>query len=140
MNLPPARWLIGGVVPESGRRFVIAAPNAGKTWLALVIAKTAAALGRRVVAVLDEGSSVLSGWADVHRNLTHEQTPKGQVRVSWGRKAVECGEPPVTRIGAALRFHPEEVRRYLERLTRSTTNLARLQVRSASSGIDMKGV
>jgi hypothetical protein len=55
-KLPPARWLIDGVVPESGRLLVVAAPNAGKTWLALVIAKTAAAAGRKVIVILEEGS------------------------------------------------------------------------------------
>lgn len=60
-NLPPARWLIEGVVPEAGRLFVVAAPNAGKTWLALIIAKAAAAQGRRVFAVLEEGGARPTG-------------------------------------------------------------------------------
>lgn len=60
-NLPPARWLVADVVPEAGRLFVVAAPNAGKTWLALIIAKTAAAQGRRVFAVLEEGGARPTG-------------------------------------------------------------------------------
>ncbi|WNG28421.1 AAA family ATPase [Cystobacter fuscus] len=56
-NLPPARWLVEDVVPEAGRLFVVAAPNAGKTWLALIITKEAAAQGRRVFTILEEGGA-----------------------------------------------------------------------------------
>ncbi|WP_161606586.1 AAA family ATPase [Myxococcus xanthus] len=54
-SLPPVCWLVADVVPEAGRLLIVAAPNAGKTWLAFVIAKEAAALGRRVFAILEEG-------------------------------------------------------------------------------------
>lgn len=54
-DLPPLRWLIEGLVPDSGRLFIVAAPNAGKTFLALIIAKTAAAEQRPVYLVLEEG-------------------------------------------------------------------------------------
>lgn len=54
-DLPPLSWLIDEVVPDSGNLLVIAAPGAGKTFLAFVIAKTAAAAGRPVFMVLEEG-------------------------------------------------------------------------------------
>jgi AAA domain len=60
-NLPPVRWLLEDVVPEAGRLLIVAAPNAGKTWLALIIAKEAAAKGRRVFAILEEGSARPTG-------------------------------------------------------------------------------
>ncbi|WNG38760.1 AAA family ATPase [Archangium violaceum] len=54
-DLPPLSWLIEGVVPDSGNLLIVAAPGAGKTFLALVIAKTAAAEGRPSLLVLEEG-------------------------------------------------------------------------------------
>lgn len=54
-DLPPLSWLIEGVVPDSGNLLIVAAPGAGKTFLALVIAKTAAAEGRHSLLVLEEG-------------------------------------------------------------------------------------
>jgi hypothetical protein len=54
-DLPPLSWLIEGVVPDSGNLLIVAAPGAGKTFLALVIAKTAAAANRPVFLVLEEG-------------------------------------------------------------------------------------
>jgi hypothetical protein len=54
-DLPPLSWLIDGVVPDSGNLLIVAAPGAGKTFLALVIAKTAAAANRPVYLVLEEG-------------------------------------------------------------------------------------
>lgn len=56
-NLPPARWLFGEVVPEAGRLLIVAAPNAGKTWLALAIIKVAAEQGRRILVVMEEGGA-----------------------------------------------------------------------------------
>lgn len=54
-DLPPLSWLIAGVVPDSGNLLIVAAPGVGKTFLALVIAKTAAEEGRPVFIVLEEG-------------------------------------------------------------------------------------
>lgn len=54
-DLPPLSWLIDGVVPDSGNLLIVAAPGAGKTFLALVIAKTAAEMVRPVFIVLEEG-------------------------------------------------------------------------------------
>lgn len=52
---PPAEWLLEPLVLSSGSLFLVAPPNAGKTYCALVIAKTAAALGRKVFIVEEEG-------------------------------------------------------------------------------------
>ena len=41
-KLPPPSWLLEPLVPDAGRLFMVSAPNAGKTFLALVIAKAAA--------------------------------------------------------------------------------------------------
>lgn len=54
-NAPAPEWLIEPLVLSSGSVFLVAPPNAGKTYLALVIAKTAAALGRKVFIVEEEG-------------------------------------------------------------------------------------
>lgn len=54
-DLPPLSWLIEGVVPDSGNLLIVAAPGAGKTFLALVIAKTAAEKERPSFLVLEEG-------------------------------------------------------------------------------------
>lgn len=54
-DLPPLSWLIEGVVPDSGNLLIVAAPGAGKTFLALVIAKKAAEEGRPSLLVLEEG-------------------------------------------------------------------------------------
>jgi hypothetical protein len=60
-NLPPPSWLVPDLVPSAGRLLVVAAPNAGKTFLALVIAKAAAVIGRPVLLVLEEGSPKSTG-------------------------------------------------------------------------------
>lgn len=54
-DLPPLSWLIEGVVPDSGNLLIVAAPGAGKTFLALIIAKTATEADRPVFLVLEEG-------------------------------------------------------------------------------------
>jgi hypothetical protein len=54
-DLPPLSWLIEGVVPDSGNLLIVAAPGAGKTFLALYIAKTAVEADRPVFMVLEEG-------------------------------------------------------------------------------------
>lgn len=55
MKTPPLDWLIAPLVMFFGSLFLVAPPNAGKTFFALVIAKTAAALGRRVFIIEEEG-------------------------------------------------------------------------------------
>jgi Fe2+ transport system protein FeoA len=54
-QLPDPTWLVEGLIPDSGRIFVVAAPNAGKTFLALVTARAAGDQGRTVRLVLEEG-------------------------------------------------------------------------------------
>lgn len=54
-DLPPLSWLIEEVVPDSGNLLIVAAPGAGKTYLALVIAKKAAEAGRHSFLVFEEG-------------------------------------------------------------------------------------
>lgn len=54
-DLPPLSWLIEGMVPDSGNLLVVSAPGAGKTFLALIIAKKAAETGRHSLLVLEEG-------------------------------------------------------------------------------------
>lgn len=54
-NAPPIEYLIEKLVPGSGKVMLYSAPNAGKTWLALLILKTAAALGRACFLVEEEG-------------------------------------------------------------------------------------
>lgn len=56
-DLPPPTWLVGALVPDRGRLFVAAAPNAGKTFLALLIAKAAGERGRPTYLVLEEGGA-----------------------------------------------------------------------------------
>ncbi|MCA3011409.1 MAG: AAA family ATPase [Myxococcaceae bacterium] len=53
---PELTYLIEGLVPDRGRLLVVAPPNAGKTWLALAIAKAACGEGREVFLVEEEGS------------------------------------------------------------------------------------
>jgi hypothetical protein len=60
-KLPPTRWLLDGFVPEAGRLLIVAAPNAGKTWLAILIAMAAAERGRRAFAILEEGGTRPTG-------------------------------------------------------------------------------
>jgi RecA-family ATPase len=70
---PPQEWLIEGLLPCSGKVMVVAAPNAGKTWLALVAVKTAAALGRECFLVEEEGG--LRALADRIRALGLHELP-----------------------------------------------------------------
>ena len=53
---PELTYLMPGLVPDRGRLLVVAPPNAGKTWLALAIAKSACGAGRPVFFVEEEGS------------------------------------------------------------------------------------
>lgn len=53
---PPLAWLIPGLVPARGVTLMVSGPNVGKTLLALDYACQAAAAGRRVLIVEEEGS------------------------------------------------------------------------------------
>lgn len=66
-KLPARTWLIPDLVPDSGRLFIVAAPNAGKTFLAMLAAKAAAAADRPAILVLEEGG--VKATADRFRNL-----------------------------------------------------------------------
>jgi hypothetical protein len=80
-KLAPPAWLLDGLVPDSGRLLIVGAPNVGKTWLALFIAKLAAEAEREVLVVLEEGHprSVLSRFealmvpADAAIHVAHLQ-------------------------------------------------------------------
>lgn len=54
-NLPPPAWLVERVIPDVGQVWLIGVPGCGKTWLALYAAGVAAAKGRDVVIVEEEG-------------------------------------------------------------------------------------
>lgn len=54
---PPVEFLLEGLVPDRGRVLVVAEPSAGKTWLALVVAKAARVAGRPVWFIEEEGSA-----------------------------------------------------------------------------------
>lgn len=70
----PARsWLIPDLVPDRGRMLVVAAPSTGKTWLALIAAKSAIAQGRPVFLVEEEGSA--KGLASRLTALGFEPSP-----------------------------------------------------------------
>lgn len=56
LSEPELTYLLPGIVPDRGRLLVVAPPNAGKTWLALAIAKAASAVGRPVLFIEEEGS------------------------------------------------------------------------------------
>jgi AAA domain-containing protein len=53
----PRSWLLANLLPDEGRLFIVAAPSAGKTFLAMVIANAAARVGRPVFMVLEEGGA-----------------------------------------------------------------------------------
>lgn len=59
--LPDPVWLVKDLVPDCGRVHFAAAPSAGKTFLALVVAKEAATVGRPVYLVLEEGGAKPTG-------------------------------------------------------------------------------
>jgi hypothetical protein len=54
-TMPDPSWLIPDLVPDYGRLLVVAEPNAGKTFLALVVAKAAGECGRPSFLVFEEG-------------------------------------------------------------------------------------
>ena len=54
---PEVTFLLPNLVPDRGRVLVVAPPNAGKTWLALAVAKAACGEDRAVLFVEEEGST-----------------------------------------------------------------------------------
>ena len=56
LSEPELTYLVPGLAPDRGRLLVVAPPNAGKTWLALAIAKAACGAGRKVFLIEEEGS------------------------------------------------------------------------------------
>lgn len=54
---------------------------------------------------------------------------------SWVYKEAEAGRLPCRRIGAALRFHPEAVRKWLERQSGATVTALRRPI-DASTAVD----
>ncbi len=98
-------WLVDGLVPDTGRLFVVSAPNAGKTFMALVIAKTAAVAGRPVFLVLEEGGTRRTG--DRFRNLAFD--PALPVHVAHLR-GVQLDDPSViAQLQQLLKEHPAPV-------------------------------
>ncbi len=59
---PEPTWLIDGFLPDRGKVFIVAEPNAGKTWFALLGAAAAARVGRDVFVVEEEGGAKKLGW------------------------------------------------------------------------------
>lgn len=57
MEEPEPAWLVENLVPDRGVVFLIAEPSAGKTWLALVACRAAAAAGRDVFMVEEEDTA-----------------------------------------------------------------------------------
>jgi hypothetical protein len=53
-QMPEPTWLINELIPSQGRVLVVAAPNSGKTWLALLAAKSS---GQREVFIIEEEGS-----------------------------------------------------------------------------------
>ena len=56
LSEPELTYLVPGLAPDRGRLLIVAPPNAGKTWLALAIAKAACSAGRKVFFIEEEGS------------------------------------------------------------------------------------
>jgi hypothetical protein len=54
---PPLGWIVPGLVPARGVTLMLSAPNAGKTLLAFDYAAQAAAAGRKVLILEEEGSA-----------------------------------------------------------------------------------
>lgn len=59
---PEPAWLVDGFLPDRGKVFIVAEPNAGKTWLALLGAAAAARAERDVFIVEEEGGAKKLGW------------------------------------------------------------------------------
>lgn len=76
---PPPSWLIPDVMPDRGKVFIVAEPNAGKTWLALIGCQAAAANGRDVFIIEEEGSGKRFGERLKTLNLA------GSVRIAHAK-------------------------------------------------------
>lgn len=76
-SAPPVEWLLDDLLPSAGKVMLVAAPNAGKTWLALIAVKTAAAAGRECFLVEEEGG--MRALADRMRALGLPAFPSVQV-------------------------------------------------------------
>ena len=100
-NEPPPSWLIPEVMPDRGKVFIIAEPNAGKTWLALIACKAAAAEGREVFIVEEEGSGRRFGERLKALGVT------GPVHIAHARAAMiddeGCRKALVARVAQATR-------------------------------------
>lgn len=59
---PEPSWLIPELMPDRGKVFIVAEPSAGKTWMALLACQAAAANGRDVFLVEEEGPARSLGW------------------------------------------------------------------------------
>lgn len=55
-NEPEPSWLIPDLLPDRGKVFIVAEPNAGKTWFALLGCKSATAEARDVFLIEEEGT------------------------------------------------------------------------------------
>ena len=104
-NLPPPSWILDRLVPDAGRLFIVAAPSAGKTFLALVVAKVAASAGRPVFLVLEEGSARATG--DRFRSLGFE--PAAPIHVAH-LKGVALRDAGVRqKLVAVLKAYPDPI-------------------------------
>lgn len=55
-NEPEPSWLIPDLLPDRGKVFIVAEPNAGKTWFALLGCRSASAEARDVFLIEEEGT------------------------------------------------------------------------------------
>jgi hypothetical protein len=134
---PEPSWLIPDVVPDTGKVFIVAEPNAGKTWLALLAAKEGALSGRDVFFVEEEGQAV-----DLAKRLRSLRMVDGSISIAIAKGVLiddeACRVDLVKRATAATRpifvFDPfatlhtgdenntpdmTRVARYLSELTRA---------------------
>lgn len=104
-DLPPLSWLIEDVVPDSGNLLIVAAPGVGKTYLALVIAKKAAEVGRHSFLVFEEGRP-----RSIRERFTALRfLPNALVRIAL-RKQVRLEDAAIReQIAAHLRAHEAPV-------------------------------
>ncbi|MBL8913585.1 MAG: AAA family ATPase [Archangium sp.] len=98
---PPPSWLIPEVMPDRGKVFIVAEPNAGKTWLALMACKAAAADGREVLIVEEEGSGKRFGDRLTGLRIS------GKVHIAHAKAAMiddaECRKALIRRVAKAVR-------------------------------------
>ncbi|MBK7858397.1 MAG: AAA family ATPase [Archangiaceae bacterium] len=86
-SLPDPEWLVPELVPDAGRVHFAAAPNAGKTFLCLVVAKFAAEQDRVVYMVLEEGLAKSTG--NRFRDL---RFPPGLKVLVWHNRGINLGD------------------------------------------------